>query len=194
MYEGIEAGLDVVGGILREKGPFDGVLGFSQGGALSAMVAALLEPGRRRVFDEAHGKRGGMAFPGSWVDAGGEGGLCGGHPPMKFAVVYSGFKATENKLYRGFYEGGVQTPVLHFLGGVDTVVEEARSLRLVEVTGEKELVRHPGGHGIASGRVFVGALVGFMQKALGWDGANGVGKGGSRVQLEEMVEDMDVPF
>jgi hypothetical protein len=52
-YEGLEEGLARVAEVLRRDGPFDGVVGFSQGGALAGMVASLLEEGRMEVFERA---------------------------------------------------------------------------------------------------------------------------------------------
>ncbi|XP_041948315.1 esterase OVCA2 [Alosa sapidissima] len=44
--EGLEASVEVVRAAVREQGPFDGVLGFSQGAALVAMLLALQESGQ----------------------------------------------------------------------------------------------------------------------------------------------------
>ena len=143
--------------VLRDEGPFDGVVGFSQGGALAGMLASLLEPGRKEAFDRLATGADGMAFPQSFIESTGyveE--LC--HAPLKFAVSYSGFGATTNKLYSAFYEPKIATPMLHFLGSVDTVVEEARSLRLVDACvdargvkgGVGRVVYHPGGHFLPS--------------------------------------------
>lgn len=190
-YEGMETGLAKVAEVLKSEGPFDGVIGFSQGGALAGMLASLLEPGRREAFEAAMAK-GGMRHPESFeedtgymVDA--------IHPPLKFAVSYSGFGASTNALYQAFYDPKIKTPMLHFLGSVDTVVEEARSLRLVDacengrgVNGER-VVYHPGGHFLPSSqKQFVGALVAFIRDQM--VEAEGGGK------AEERAEDMDVPF
>ena len=185
-YDGIEIGLGHVASILKEQGPFDGVVGFSQGGACAAMVASLLESGRRAAF-EAHNPHGGMKYPESFEgDAGGS----AIHPPLKFAVSYSGFLAMGENPYRAFYDPKVQTPILHFLGTQDVVVEEARSLALVKACAhadEKYVVYHPGGHFLPSTqKASVNALIGFIKEVLHDEE---VGK-----KEEESVEDMDVPF
>lgn len=191
-YEGMEEGLKGVAEVLKKEGPFDGVIGFSQGGAMAGMVASLLEPGRREAFEAAQAK-GGMVYPQSFeedtgyvVDA--------IHPPMKFAVSYSGFGASTNALYQAYYIPKIKTPMMHFLGSVDTVVEEARSLRLVDAceagrgeNGER-VVYHPGGHFLPSSqKQYVGALVGFIRQVMVT--AQGAGK-----QDQEDAADMDVPF
>jgi len=186
-YEGIELGLARIAEVLKSEGPFDGVIGFSQGGAAAGMVASLLEPGRRKAFETAQAK-GGMWFPESFEnDTSSIEGII--HPPLKFAVSYSGFAPGTNPLYQAFYEPQIRTPMLHFLGSVDTVVEEKRSLWLVDacVDGRKEgrLVYHPGGHFLPSSqRQYVGALISFIKEII--EGEIGTS--------DERLEDMDVPF
>lgn len=182
-YAGLEEGLGRIAEVLRTEGPFDGVIGFSQGGAAAAMVASLLEPGRREAFERFQ-KDGGMRYPSSFED-GKEGCI---HPPLKFAVSYSGFMAQGQNPYHAFYEPKIKTPVLHFLGSLDTVVEESKSLALVEACEESEgrVVYHPGGHFLPSTqKASVNALIGFIKDIL--HRAEGP-------KDEESVEDMDVPF
>ena len=187
-YEGIEQGLAHVASILKDSGPFDGVIGFSQGGALAAMVASILEPNRRAAF-EAQYPAGGMRFPESFeADTGYVESVI--HAPLSFAVSYSGFAALGKNPYHAFYEPKISTPMLHFLGSQDVVVEEKRSLALVEACERREeryVVYHPGGHFLPSTqKASVNALVGFIKDVL-WE-KEGEKKG------EESVEDMDVPF
>lgn len=187
VYEGMEEGLAKVAEVLKTEGPFDGVIGFSQGGALAGMVASLLEPGRREAFEKAQAN-GGMRYPESFEEDSGYM-VDAIHPPLKFAVSYSGF-GTPNPLYQGFYNPRIKTPMLHFLGSVDTVVEEKRSLMLVDACEggrEKNVVYHPGGHFLPSSqRQYVGALVAFIREVM-------VDAEGRSAQ-EEKVEDMEVPF
>jgi len=172
-YDGIELGLARVAETIRRDGPFDGVIGFSQGGALAGMVASLLEPGRRDAFAAAL-PRGGMPFPDSFEEDTGYV-VDVVQAPLRFAVSYSGFGATTNALYAAFYQPKIRTDMLHFLGSVDTVVEEVRSLRLadscVEGRGEggKRVVYHPGGHFLPSSqKQYVAALVEFIREVMGW--------------------------
>ncbi|KAL1301587.1 hypothetical protein AAFC00_005819 [Neodothiora populina] len=194
-YEGIEQGLETVADVLKTQGPFDGTIGFSQGAALAGMVAALLEDGRREAFEKAQAN-GGIRFPESFEkDTGFMTDVI--HPPLKFAVSYSGFGAGTNELYRAFYEPKIQTPMLHFIGSVDTVVEEDRSLRLVDACaagrgaqgGVSRLVYHPGGHFLPSSqKQYVAALVAFIREVVSQT------PNGKPAKEEESVEDMDMPF
>ncbi|OQO03084.1 hypothetical protein B0A48_11339 [Cryoendolithus antarcticus] len=194
-YAGIELGLAIVAEVLQKDGPFDGVIGFSQGGALAGMLASLLEPTRRQAFEAAQ-SAGGIRYLDSFTQDSGfiEEAV---HPPLSFAVSYSGFAASTNPLYAAFYEPKIETPMLHFLGSVDTVVEEKRSLRLVEACkngqgvegGSSRVVYHPGGHFLPSSqKAYVAALVGFIREVMG------KADSGNAEVKEEGVEDMDVPF
>ncbi|KAJ4362233.1 hypothetical protein N0V95_001477 [Ascochyta clinopodiicola] len=186
-YAGLEEGLGRIAEVLKTEGPFDGVIGFSQGGAAAAMVASLLEPGRREAFEKLQ-KDGGMRYPESFQEDTGymEGCI---HPPLKFAVSYSGFAARGQNPYHAFYEPKIKTPLLHFLGSLDTVVEESRSLALVEACEDSEgkVVYHPGGHFLPSTqKASVNALIGFIKEVLH--------KAEGPKKEEESVEDMEVPF
>ncbi|KAM0704145.1 hypothetical protein Q7P35_008378 [Cladosporium inversicolor] len=194
-YEGIEQGLATVAETMRSEGPFDGVIGFSQGGAAAGMVASLLEETRRAAFETAQ-SRGGIRFPDSFTSDSGyiESSV---QSPLKFAVSYSGFSASTNPLYQAFYEPKIQTPMMHFLGSLDTVVSEDRSLRLVEACengrgkegGVQRVVYHPGGHFLPSSqKQYVGALVAFIREVMSEQAAVGSKK------EEESVEDMELPF
>lgn len=179
-YEGLEEGLASIAGAINEMGGIDGVVGFSQGAAAAGMVAALLQPGRKEIMEryvqDRNGKQGILGWPKSWD------GLPEMHPEgVRFAVSYSGFFGA-NEAYGGMYEGGVTAPFLHFIGSLDCVVEESRSLALVDVTVNGKRVFHPGGHFVPAGKDMGGVLVGFIRDCC------------EVKKVEESVEDMDVPF
>lgn len=143
---------------------------------MAALVASALETGRAKTW--------GATYPSSMLPTDGK--IV--HGPMKFAVLYSGFKAMDESV-AGAFEPAIQTSCLHFVGSLDTVVEEKRSLALVDacVVGNRRVVYHPGGHFVpASQREFVGALVSFLREVLSGEEKKG--------KKEESVEDMDLPF
>ena len=166
IYTGISAGLDRVAETIRAEGPFDGVIGFSQGGALVALVASALEadparhlPSKYRLSDdESQPIR--SVCPNGVVQ-----------PPLKFAIIYSGFLALDPSC-DVFFEPKLKTPVLHFIGQLDSVVDEARSRRLVAACADPSVVLHVGGHFVPSQRVNMDVLVAFIRKAIGEDAAN----------------------
>lgn len=181
-YVGIEEGLAVVAETMRAEGPFDGVMGFSQGGALAAMISALLEgESRKEVFKAAQkNSKLAMPYPTSFANL--------DHPPLKFCISYSGFCAPGER-YMAFYKPSIQTPMCHFVGSLDTVVEEARTSLLVDAAGGPEkttVVVHPGGHFVPNNRQYLDSVVAFI-KAKTTESAD-------QGKKEESVEDMDVPF
>lgn len=153
-------------------GGIDGVIGFSQGGCAAGFVASLLEEGREDAFPE-------HSYPSSFRSLKSD----VQQPPLKFAVSYSGF-AAPNSLYKHYYTPKLTTPFLHVIGSLDSVVEESRSLALVEACeeGSKRVLYHPGGHFVPIGKEMSGALVGFIRECC------------EEKKGEEGVEDMDVPF
>jgi hypothetical protein len=186
-YKGIQDGLASVAALLKTEGPFDGVVGFSQGACLAFIVASLLEPNRKASFDAAVTNSDGVEFPESFLPEN-----TGDHPPLKFAIVYSGFKAADPK-WGAIYDPQrpIATPVLHVMGTLDALVIEARSRELIQAcVGDAEqegkVVFHPGGHFVPSQRTYLEAAVGFIRRAL---------EGDTKKEVEEeRVEDMDVPF
>jgi hypothetical protein len=187
IFDQLEDGLGRIASVLKDQGPFDGVIGFSQGAAATAMVASLLEPQRREAFEKAQSTCGGIPFPACF-----EGDI---HPPLKFAVSYSGFAALPPRNaaegigspYAAFYEPKIKTPMLHFIGTQDVVIEEARSLALVERCERREerfVVYHPGGHFLPSTqKASVNALVGFIREVL-WE------QEGAKDKVEDDLDDI----
>ncbi|KAI6046426.1 serine hydrolase FSH [Pisolithus marmoratus] len=125
---GLEESLMVLRDVLR-RDRFDGVFGFSQGAAMAALLAALLE--RPHAYEPF---------------------LVGGeapHPRFQFCVAVSGFKVSDpisDKIFGGSYE----TPTLHVLGKTDVVVVEERSKALLSVSANARVEVHEGGHFVPS--------------------------------------------
>lgn len=181
-YVGFDEGLGVIAELLKTQGPFDGVMGFSQGAAMAAMVASLLEgESRKEAFKAAQSKsKLALPFPSSFANL--------NHPPLKFCVLYAGFVAPGAR-YEAFYEPTLKTPACHFIGSLDTVVEEDRANRLIDATGGQQkttVMIHPGGHFVPNSRQYLDAAIGFIKAKLTEAATEG--------KQEESVEDMDVPF
>ncbi|CCC14380.1 unnamed protein product [Sordaria macrospora k-hell] len=153
--EGVEEPKELKGVVRSEV--IDGVIGFSQGGAMAAMLTAAMEhlsPGHPRpVLTAEH-----EAWARQIRDA-------NKGQPLKFCVSYSGFFALPPEL-GWLWEPKVKTPTMHFLGSLDTVVEESRSRRLVEACEDAVVVVHPGGHYVPVSKEWVAPLVGFIRGCL----------------------------
>lgn len=182
-YAGIEKGLDTIATTIREAGGIDGVIGFSQGACAAYFVASLLEANRESAFALQCVKLPSEAipYPSSFTALKQQ----LHHPPLKFCISYSGFYAPYDG-YSAFYNPPLKTRILHVIGSLDTVVEEHRSMALVEASEEesREVCYHPGGHFVPMGKEFGNVAVGFMVKCLDE----------KKPVVEESVEDMDVPF
>lgn len=144
----------------KPGGPIDGVIGFSQGGCMAAMLASAMEAaggdGPRAVAAKEHE---------GWVRAVRE---ANGGRPLRFAVIYSGFYAVPPDL-AWLYEPKVRTPTLHFLGSLDTVVDESRSRGLVDRCEDPAVLVHPGGHYVPVSKEWAMPLAGFIRKCLEGD-------------------------
>ncbi|KAI4834334.1 FSH1-domain-containing protein [Aureobasidium sp. EXF-8845] len=177
--DGVDEGLNCVAKVLQEHGPVDGVMGFSQGAALAAMVTSLLDPGRADAFAQV---KDGMSYPHSFTEL--------EHPPLKFGVCFSGLLNKHQK-YAALYEPKIQTPVLHVLGSMDTIVEESESLALAERCvdgGAGMIIRHAGTHTVPSGERDIAAVIQFIRNVYA------SGNVPAKKDEEEDVLDMDMPF
>lgn len=161
-YRLLPEGMEAIAACVRDDagGAVDGVVGFSQGGAMAALVAAALEyPGdggkQQREVPPATAE-----YTWDWVASLRR---ANGGRPLKFAVVYSGFFAPPPEL-GWLYEPKLRTPTLQFIGSLDTVVEEGRSRGLVARSEDPVVVVHPGGHYVPVNREWVTPLVGFVRK------------------------------
>lgn len=159
---GFEEGMRAIADAIEAAGGVDGVLGFSQGGAVAALVAAAME-------GDAAGEG-----EGEWV--GRLRGANGGRR-LRFCVVYSGFEVREGAGLGWLYAGGIKTPSCHFFGSMDEVVDEARCRGLAgRFVGAEEVV-HPGGHHVPVRKEWVAPLIGFLKRVLDEDEALAAGSG-----------------
>ncbi|KAI1506018.1 serine hydrolase FSH [Biscogniauxia marginata] len=143
-------------------GDVDGIVGFSQGAAVAALVAAALEHPHRSPPSSSPSSPSSTSSPAdwSWVSALRE---ANGGRPLRFCVLYSGFYAPLDSL-RWLYEPPVATPTLHFLGSLDSVVEESRSRGLVDRCHDPTVLVHPGGHYVPVAKDWVMPLVGWLRQ------------------------------
>ncbi|KAI0431754.1 serine hydrolase FSH [Xylaria sp. FL1042] len=156
LYRGLEEGMQRIASTIREAGGVDGVLGFSQGGCMASLVTAALEHPYRTPPSTSTS----ISTHTPWLQA-----LraANEHRPLHFGIIYSGFHATPPDL-QWLFEPVLATPTLHFLGGLDTVVEEKRSQALVERCRDPTVLTHPGGHYVPVARDWVMPLVGWLRQ------------------------------
>ncbi|KAG2043829.1 serine hydrolase FSH [Suillus americanus] len=131
---------------ILQRDRYDGVFGFSQGAAMAALLAALLE--------RPH------SYSPFLID--GE----APHPPFKFCVAVSGFKAP-GYLSAETFGTSYSTPTLHVLGRNDVIVIEERSKGLLDLSQNKRLEEHDGGHFVPSKANWRGFFRNYLTDPLG---------------------------
>ncbi|KIY62108.1 FSH1-domain-containing protein [Cylindrobasidium torrendii FP15055 ss-10] len=141
----IEESLALVKKTLKEK-HYDGIFGFSQGACMAAFIAALLE----------HPER----YP-DWVEDGKP-----IHPPFQFCIAAAGFKIND-PLAPVIFGDSYSTPTLHIIGATDIIVTEERAQSLLDVSANKRVERHDGGHFIPSKANWRKFLAAYLKDPLG---------------------------
>ncbi|KAJ0099792.1 hypothetical protein Patl1_21033 [Pistacia atlantica] len=101
---------------ITTKGPFDGLLGFSQGATLSALLLGY----------QAQGK------------------VLKDHPPLKFFVSISGSKFRKPNICEVAYKDPIKAKSVHFIGAKDWL--KLPSEELAAAFENPLIVRHPQGH------------------------------------------------
>ncbi|KAK0478133.1 FSH1-domain-containing protein [Armillaria novae-zelandiae] len=125
---GLDKSLILFRDILKER-TYDGVFGFSQGAAVAALLCALLEKPESYPLFLVDGKP--------------------PHPPFKFCVAVAGLKITD-PLADVLFNPTYSTPTLHIIGKTDTIVTSDRSQELIDVSSNKRIEEHDGGHFVPS--------------------------------------------
>ncbi len=156
-YRLLAEGMSCLARTIRESGGVDGVLGFSQGGAAAALLAAAMEQNPSRPVPSSAQDTNDTW---SWVN---DVRMANDNKSLRFAVIYSGFFAPPPEL-RWLYNPQINTPTLHYIGGLDTVVDESRSQALVERCVDAVVLTHPGGHYVPISKEWVMPLVAFVKK------------------------------
>ncbi|KAK2823353.1 hypothetical protein Q7C36_019953 [Tachysurus vachellii] len=113
---GLEQSLEAVRMAVKNLGPFDGILGFSQGAALVAMLCSLQEQKLDPIFN------------------------------FRFAILVAGFRsacAQHQYFYKGV---NIMVPSLHVFGQDDKVIPEQMSRDLLPLFIGADILTHQGGH------------------------------------------------
>lgn len=122
-------------GVFTQQGPFDGILGFSQGACVAGVLSAMLEHGRLPS---------GISF--------------------SFAVLISGFEPRDER-YRDICSPQhkiTKVRSLHVVGQADEVVDPSRSLQVADLFHNPTIVEHDKGHMVPSDKRVRDALKSFM--------------------------------
>ncbi|WFD44818.1 dihydrofolate reductase [Malassezia psittaci] len=124
---GTYIGWDSTAKYLKEQialyGPFDGVLGYSQGACLAGILAAGIE--HPDLVPHS---------PGPFQSK-----------PFQFAISVSGFHPRDSMFDR-LFEQEIQTPTLLILGHEDQIIPPAVTQSLATQLKNVRIAEHPGGH------------------------------------------------
>ncbi|KAI8972494.1 serine hydrolase FSH [Pilobolus umbonatus] len=124
---GFKESVEYIKDVLIKEGPFDGILGFSQGAGFAALLTKLMED-RSDLPD---------IIPPTFE-----------HPPFRFAIIVAGFNAKYQTATKELLEkkSAVKTPSLHYIGDTDTLISPETMLSLTAAFEKPTVFRHPGGH------------------------------------------------
>ncbi|KAJ1987017.1 hypothetical protein GGI25_005260 [Coemansia spiralis] len=121
---GYEKTMKIIGNVLNEQGPFDGILGFSQGACLGIVISALLD-GRDQDG------------PGFGIEV--------NHPPLKFMVLAGAFLLDDPR-YQFLYSKKLNIPSLHMSGEYDTVIDPVDTHKANKLFESPVIFDFVGGH------------------------------------------------
>ncbi|KIK60430.1 hypothetical protein GYMLUDRAFT_607618 [Collybiopsis luxurians FD-317 M1] len=122
---------DLLKEAIDEGKRFDGVFGFSQGAAMAAILAALLEDPSKFSDFQIQGQP--------------------PHPPVSFCVCAAGFLPTFPLATAILSPNlGFKTQTLHIYGMADPIIPFARAKLLTELTPNRRIEPHDGGHFVPS--------------------------------------------
>jgi len=121
---GLEDSITLLRDVLK-RDRYEGIFGFSQGAAMAAIISVMLEKPEVHSPFLVDGKA--------------------PHPPLSFCVTVCGFRP-EGSLCDGLFTLPFSTPTLHILGKGDVIVVEERSQALIDLSTNKRVLVHDGGH------------------------------------------------
>ena len=146
---GVDASLALLVETLEKEGPFDGILGFSQGAAMGSLLLAHVQ---QTVALQQGGRVSGLALP-------------------RFAILVAGFVPMDDRLQSLMASSSLagSVAVMCVSGTEDALVPPARVATLADCFGgpsssRVQVFSHPGGHGIPSNAAFRTAVKAFLDE------------------------------
>lgn len=143
--------LEYLAKYITEQGPFDGLVGFSQGAAIGTMLASWCEntPSRKAALS-------GQPVPLT---------LPSPQSPFKFAISSCGFQGSL-KYYPGFYSPQISTPSLHLSAEYDTMVSAAQTTALAASFTSPTTLPFVGTHHVPTDRASLYEIASFITTTL----------------------------
>lgn len=161
--EGLSKSLSYLAELLQTRGPFDGVVGFSQGSVMAVILASLLQGDTRRRAYEALPRSSDptMPYPAAFSHL--------AHPPLKFGILFCPGLLRIAGMEWLWEDPGLSTPFCRFVGSWDTVVSDIQRETVLEMTATKGsvTVMHRGGHCLPTSESFSKHLPSFFASVPG---------------------------
>ena len=161
--EGLSKSLSYLAELLQTRGPFDGVVGFSQGSVMAVILASLLQGDTRRRAYEALPRSSDptMPYPAAFSHL--------AHPPLKFGILFCPGLLRIAGMEWLWEDPGLSTPFCRFVGSWDTVVSDIQHETVLEMTATKGsvTVMHRGGHCLPTSESFSKHLPSFFASIPG---------------------------
>jgi hypothetical protein len=162
--QGISKSLSYLADLLQRHGPFDGVVGFSQGSVMAVILASLLQGDvRRKAYEKAlpHSSGATLPYPPGFAHL--------AHPPLKFVILFCpGLLRIDGMEW--LWDGpALSTPFCRVVGRWDTVVSNIQRETVLEMTATKGsiTVTHQGSHCLPASDVFSKHLRSFFASIPG---------------------------
>ncbi|KAK9759409.1 hypothetical protein K7432_017676, partial [Basidiobolus ranarum] len=121
VYDKLDESLEFLKDVLNTEGPFDGIIGFSQGAALAGILSGLLEHREGSIFQTCT------------------------QPAFRFGVFFGGYKSALPE-HGSLFNPPLKCPSLHVIGLYDAVISKERSEELSKCFQSSTVLYHEGGH------------------------------------------------
>ncbi|KAJ1988954.1 Ovarian cancer-associated protein 2 [Dimargaris cristalligena] len=125
--------LDTIKHALETMGPFDGILGFSQGAAIVAIVLLIIADQKKTALK-------GVAPSSDFHFQVSDPSLL-----PRFVILYGGFQVNVKELAQLYQPEAVEIPSLHVIGQSDVIIAPG-AISVSHAFKNPELLYHPGGH------------------------------------------------
>jgi predicted esterase len=175
--EGWDESLRALRAALAQHAPVDAVLGFSQGAAVAAVLCAMQQQEQQ---EQQQDKGPPPQTPAAAAAAAATGPPPPPHPPLRFAILLSGFPSPSPAHAALLAAAGpLRLPSLHVFGaaGADRAVAARLSEALADAfdpaAGRRLARRGGGGHGVPRTRALVGAVQEFVRGCAPAAGGSG---------------------
>lgn len=139
-YQIPETTINYLHDYILKHGPFDGIVGFSQGAGVAGYLVTDFNNLLRLTNDQ--------------------------QPELKFFMSFSGFRFKPEEYQEQYDRHPICIPSLHVQGELDTVSEPAKVKALYDACqdGTRTHLMHKGGHFVPNSRGFLKKVVAWMQE------------------------------